>query len=365
MDEITAHAPMDIFEATRSYESWMARHHELVPHQLIDKHTSMKENLFAFFRGTFYRWMQIWPSTVSKPVQKAPHILAVADLHIDSFGTWRDIEGRLAWGVDDFDEASYLPYTNDLVRLASSVRIVSATGVLQISLRQACDTILEAYRDTLRSGGAPIILAENEHILETLGIKELKGPLNFWKKLNRLPHCQRDCPGQALKALEHSLPRSVPYKLVRRAAGIGSLGRPRFVAIAEWKGGFIAREAKAMIPPAAAWNHDNARTNNYYNRIIKSAVRSHDPFQQVIGGWLIRRLSPDSDPISISDWPRKRDEITLLRSMSREVANIHLGSTSQVKSILSHLESIDSEWLHEDARQMAKAVTKDWKEYRH
>jgi len=33
-------------------------------------------------------------------------------------------EGRLSWGVDDFDESYPLPYTNDLVRLAASVRIV-------------------------------------------------------------------------------------------------------------------------------------------------------------------------------------------------------------------------------------------------
>ena len=48
----------------------------------------------------------------------------MGDLHVDSFGTWRDVEGRLCWGVDDFDEAYPLPYTNDLVRLAASAKIV-------------------------------------------------------------------------------------------------------------------------------------------------------------------------------------------------------------------------------------------------
>ncbi len=32
-------------------------------------------------------------------------VLAVGDLHVNSFGTWRDAEGRLCWGLDDFDEA--------------------------------------------------------------------------------------------------------------------------------------------------------------------------------------------------------------------------------------------------------------------
>ena len=51
---------------------------------------------------------------------RAPRALAVGDLHVENFGTWRDVEGRLIWGINDFDEAWRLPYTNDLVRLATS-----------------------------------------------------------------------------------------------------------------------------------------------------------------------------------------------------------------------------------------------------
>jgi len=32
-------------------------------------------------------------------------VLAVGDLHVENFGTWRDAEGRLIWGVNDFDES--------------------------------------------------------------------------------------------------------------------------------------------------------------------------------------------------------------------------------------------------------------------
>jgi hypothetical protein len=164
--------------------------------------------------------------------------------------------------------------------------------------------------------------------------------------------------------LEQSLPKSLSYKLVTRTTGTGSLGQPRFVAIAEWKGGCIAREAKGMVPPASAWNGDNRAGKIYYNQLIESAVRSHDPFQKVINGWLIRRLSPDSNPIAISDWPKKRDEFNLLRSMGREAANVHLGSGRQVKKILRHLERAESSWLYSSAKEMAKAVARDWKEYR-
>jgi uncharacterized protein DUF2252 len=39
-------------------------------------------------------------------VARAPQVLAVGDLHVGCFGTWRDREGRLCWGIDDFDNLS-------------------------------------------------------------------------------------------------------------------------------------------------------------------------------------------------------------------------------------------------------------------
>ncbi len=59
---------------------------------------------FAFMRATFYRWVQLWKDQC-RVEAAAPSVLAVGDLHIENFGTWRDAEGRLIWGVNDFDEA--------------------------------------------------------------------------------------------------------------------------------------------------------------------------------------------------------------------------------------------------------------------
>jgi len=47
-------------------------------------------------------------------------VLAVGDLDLENFGTWCDSLGRLAWGINDFDEAFPLPYTHDLVRLPAT-----------------------------------------------------------------------------------------------------------------------------------------------------------------------------------------------------------------------------------------------------
>src|SRR5438132_8131685 len=107
-----------IGECTKNYEAWLASHVPLIPRDVNLKHARMKEALFPFLRATYYRWAEVWPG-VCPDLASAPEALSVGDLHVENFGTWRDTDGRLIWGVNDFDEASWLPYPNDLLRLAA------------------------------------------------------------------------------------------------------------------------------------------------------------------------------------------------------------------------------------------------------
>jgi uncharacterized protein (DUF2252 family) len=128
---------LNIESATASYERWMRSYTAVVSSDLRSKHEQMKESPFLFLRGTFYWWAQLWPSICAE-LCDAPKVLAVGDLHVNSFGTWRDAEGRLCWGVDDFDEAYPLAYTNDIVRLAASMKIVTDAGSLSIRFKDGC-----------------------------------------------------------------------------------------------------------------------------------------------------------------------------------------------------------------------------------
>lgn len=119
-------AAMDVFEATTRDEAWMRRCTSVVEAHLRRNHEQMREDVFCFLRGTFYRWAQLCRTFVLSSGSR-PMCFAVGDLHVNSFGTWRDAEGRMCWGVDDFAEAHPLPYTNDLVRLAASAKIVIET----------------------------------------------------------------------------------------------------------------------------------------------------------------------------------------------------------------------------------------------
>jgi uncharacterized protein (DUF2252 family) len=343
---------VDIHEATRDYERWLRRETPIVAPALRDKHARMRDDLFAFLRGTYYRWAQLYPS-VDTDARGAPRVLAVGDLHIDSFGTWRDAEGRLAWGVDDFDDAHPLPYTNDLVRLAASARIARDAALIDIRPRDACEAILDGYVSTLRQGGSPFVLAESHEHLEKLGIEEVKPPRHFWDRLREWP-VVREAPRSALHALGALVPHPVTHRtIVRREAGLGSLGQPRFAMIAMCDGAEIAREAKALIPP-----------KRYYERAMIRAIRSPDPYQRVVGRWIVKRLAPDSNPIEIATLGAKRDEARLVHAMGVETANVHLGSPVGAKAALTDVRRRHSRWLHHAAKAMAQITEREWKEYR-
>src|SRR5262245_30888282 len=120
---------MDTITASDSYESWLGQFVALHQPDLNWKHKRMADHddPFPFFRGTYYLWALRWAESAGD-LADAPPVLAVGDLHLENYGTWRDGDGRLCWGVNDFDEAGYLPYTNDLVRLAASVRLARRSG---------------------------------------------------------------------------------------------------------------------------------------------------------------------------------------------------------------------------------------------
>src|SRR5216684_7536791 len=144
---------MDIVQATQKYEGWLGERIPLLQADLDRKHTLMREGPFPFLRATFYRWAQTWPQ-LCPTAARAPEILGIGDLHVENFGTWRDSEGRLIWGMNDLDEACRLPYTCDLVRLATSAHLAIAADHLEmISTEKASKAILEGYRAGLRAGG--------------------------------------------------------------------------------------------------------------------------------------------------------------------------------------------------------------------
>jgi uncharacterized protein (DUF2252 family) len=121
---------MPLMKVNAKYEDWLRGECDLVKENLKRKNVRMRRNSFVFLRSTYLRWArsieEICPALFA-----APSVLAVGDIHVENFGTWRDADGRLVWGVNDFDEAAVMPFTLDLPRPATSVTVHARNNVCQ------------------------------------------------------------------------------------------------------------------------------------------------------------------------------------------------------------------------------------------
>lgn len=376
-------------DANRSFEDWLRDRLTMVEKDLALKHDRMAEAAFPFLRATYFRWVQAWPKLCPE-LAAAPSVLGVGDLHVENFGTWRDADSRLVWGVNDFDEASYLPYTSDLVRLATSACL--AVSKERLKRKEVCSAILKGYRNSLKEGGAPFLLAEQNLELRQLAETQIKNADKFWRKLKKAALPLEPPPLDAINLLEQSLPSfatgvssggaagvAIAYEILHRQAGLGSLGRQRFVALSSWHGGMLAREAKPLVAPACLWDDPKTpRSKIVVPLVIASAVRCPDPVLRFSENntWMVRRLAPDCIKIEIRDAANgdvdllSAEELPgLLRFMGAETANIHLGTPGAGDIIALDLERRlrdNSKWLQDAVATMLEQIQKDhgeWSEH--
>ena len=353
---------MDIARATSSYEAWLAGRLPLIEGDLREKHRLMKQTPFAFFRGTFYRWAQSFPTTCQR-LMHAPTVLAVGDLHVSNFGTWRDSAGHLVWGINDFDEACRIPYASDLVRLAVSAILASREAQTKISPESICSGLLDGYERGMLSRGNPFLLGLGGEQVPKLVERHLKSKKHFWAKLHHLPPVTEAVPQQVLRALRQALPqKGMDFRVVHRISGLGSLGRRRFTALAHGDDGPLARESKELAPSAWVWAN-GGKEAIAVARLFKTAVRAADPHLRIGGGWVTRALGPDRSRIEWEELPNSEARLQLLLAMGWETANVHLGSGKRAQ-ILSDSTLRRRNWLERAALEMTDAVVDDWRDWR-
>jgi hypothetical protein len=354
----------DVVQATADFEHWAARHVNLIRSDVHLKHRLMAKASFPFFRATFYRWAQWWP-VVCPELAHAPQVLAVGDLHVENFGTWRDIEGRLIWGVNDFDEAWPAAYTVDLVRLVTSAYLAILAEQLTITRKKAFQAVEQGYRDCIAKGGAPFILAEHHRWLRLIALSKLRDPVVFWRKILACPKYKGELPKDVWKIVHNSMPlRTLNYELKSRVAGLGSLGHPRVLSLATWDGAHVVREAKQLAPSAWIWARHLHDSNVLSRKLVECAVRIRDPHVHFASHWIVRRLAPDCSHIEMQTLPRERDEEKLSYYMGWETGNIHLGSPMAIPAIKRDLARRKGRWLHKAAKAMLKVTLDDWKAWR-
>jgi len=344
-------------DSNTKYEKWLRTQCSVIEGDLDLKHKRMKKSAFIFLRATYFRWAKLITSTCPE-LRGAPEVLSVGDAHVENFGTWRDAEGRLVWGVNDFDEGATMPYPLDLVRLAASVRL---SPELRLPHHTAADAILTGYGEGLVKP-KPTLLTERETWMQPYVSRTVDSPHKFWNEVAGA--CDAEPPRQVRRNLAASLPPGAKIaRFASWAKGGGSLGRPRYLAIAEWQRGQVLREAKALVPSAWSWAHGSKSKATQFGDLANSKFRSPDPFLAVKDGFVLRRIAPDSHKVELGEAAGQELTIKLLQLMGFDLASIHMGSDNG-KLISKDLKGRPEGWLQAAAKQAARMVKQDYAEWK-
>ena len=350
---------MSFFSDNDAYEAWLRGNCAAVEPDLEYKHERMARDPFVFLRATFFRWAGTIEA-ICPTLSDAPVVLSVGDMHVENFGTWRDAEGRLIWGVNDFDEAAFMPWPFDLVRLATSIRLAPDPAV---GNRVAAEALLHGYRRGLRDP-RPTLLDENETWMRRFVVCSNADRHKFWDEIGRLPRLSEPPPGAVRHALTRALPKqaAIVHFATRRAGG-GSLGRPRFVVIAVWRGGQVVREAKALLPSAWDWAHGRADMPIRFGDLAFGTYRAPEPYLALREGYLVRRLAADSRKVDLTQLRHAGLTERLLEAMGFDIGAIHAAG-SERGQIRDDLETRPANWLREAAHDAAAFVREDFQTWK-
>jgi len=366
----------NIFESTDAFEEWMQKRTDVSSRMIKKKHRKMSAGVFPFLRATFYRWVEQWREICPRLASRDEDVLlAIGDLHVENFGVWQDSRMRQVWGINDLDDACELPFTSDLVRLATSALLAASAANVKTSAAVVCPLILEGYRANLRGGGQPILVEKKKQpALVKLTRHTQEDPVTFWKdKLDREDNPvvdERDLPRGLEDMFRASFqPRAKLTFLEQRSpGGLGSLGRRRFTAVARTANGDReGREAKALVPSALYWLNGQNRMPSQTATLLQHAIRIPDPNFQVHDRWLIRRLGPDIAKIEMPKDDRDKRLVlapALLQLMGHETANIHLGTRTpeELEQRLSSLDR-DPQWFSSATERMDACTRGDHAEW--
>jgi len=348
---------MSIHTDTQCYERWLGKQCTVDKAALKQKHKRMCEDAFVFLRATYYRWARKIDDWCPE-LHDAPHVLAIGDLHTENYGTWRDGQGRLVWGVNDFDEAASMPYALDLVRLATSAALAPRR---LLPANDTCAAILYGYRKGL-DDPRPMLLEEHGAWMREHAVCTRRKCDAFWEKVAKF---RRDKPPADVEArLQKSLPEGASIRrFCTRAVGGGGLGRPRHLVLAEWRGGQILHEAKALVPSAWDWARGRSSNSSVLLDPARGRYRSPDPFFDTKGKFIYRRIAPDSRKIELGDSPGRHLSREVLRAMGLDLAAIH-AAHPKAEKIKADLKTRPPNWLTTASEKAAEGVRRDFKRWR-
>ena len=191
-----------------------------------------------------------------------------------------------------------------------------------------------------------------------------KDRLDFWREVEGYP----DPPGPVPAVVEQGLRQSLPdggriERIAVRRKGGGSLGCPRYVAIAVLRGGRVVREAKALVPSAWSSAHGDTRAPIRFDELATGPYRSPDQFLRTERGFIFRRVAADSRKPDFDTTADLQLHRKLLESMGFDLGAIHAASNAR-NALRAFLEGLEADRLRKTSKRAAKWVKDDFHEWR-
>ncbi len=367
---------------------------------------------FVFLRGTadlMYR------DLVGTDTDMAT-VLCMGDVHLENFGVMKSEDGSLIWGLNDFDEAEFAPFSWDVKRAATSTVLAAAdfgfkktdrqrlakafaAAYLEAIKRSKGDNIESKHRFT-KKHGPPLI---RKLIKKARGVnpkKWLKSYVNRDGKLRKTDEItpisvrtrdlqeslniyvrslaeQANRPPQQIKVLDVA---------AKTGSGTGSVGLWRFYALSETKRGKetetlileIKRERPSVLSPYVGqgpffFASEGSRVA-FAENIYLPGANPYYGYTLVDGlSYLVRERSPHKARIKLDKLKKFKDFQQYVKACGAALAFAHArshralakGKPSSERQIL---QSVNSRTFDRDigrfAMRMAAQVTTDWKSFK-
>ena len=297
------------------------------------KRRKMAQSAFAFYRGTgdlFYaRWL--------KPLLRiaAPSVWLNGDMHLENFGTYRGDNRLTYFDIGDFDDAARGPAVIDLLRFAAGIILAAPQlGLARKDAKALAGHGLARYRAAL-ADGKPRWLERRTAtgaIGDLLRDLERRSQADLLEKRTVLKNGKRRLrfdTGKAIKlgkveasAIIQAIARFARRRahpeffevldVAQRVAGLGALGRPRYVALIKGNGGkdgqslidLKAQPGSALVKALTKARHRQPDFVNEARRVV--AIEYH--LQAAAPAFLtdikigksaftFRELQPDQDKL--------------------------------------------------------------------
>ena len=341
-----------------------------IPERVALKYQTMKQNPFAFFRGTCHLFYGDLHG--SGALQNSPSVWSCGDLHLQNFGTFKGdgmVQGRtrklVYFDVNDFDESALIPSSWDLVRLVTSVLLETEQPQEALDLAQH---LLKTYAQTLATGKAGVLYRENasgvvKPLLQTLRKRDRA---QFLKKrlrpktraLLRIPNkiltaslAEIHTVNDLIQTWASTQPQPDFFQVLditHRIAGSGSLGVPRYLILVQGRGypkGCYLLDLKAarrsslapfFMQPQPTWRSEGDRIMQIQTRLQASPPALLSAIESPGQSYVLRELQPSNDKIDPNTLRRRPKKLKdLIQTLGEIVAWGHLRSSGRQGSAIA------------------------------